>query len=84
MQWLKGKDRHVFAAGLTKRARDLDYDRVCGLWEAVTDQRLVEIRSGVPGEWHEARPTVDAALALVRACRDNFSGVIEETRRVLS
>lgn len=83
MQWLKNRDQHIFLEGLRKQARHLDFGRVRGLWLALSDRRLNQIRAVTPPEWADASPAVEYALGRIRQARINFDGVIDEVQRVL-
>ena len=80
---LQGQDRHIFWNELRRHARRLDFGRISGLWETLSDEYLERIRRGVPEEWDAACPAVDKALDRIRHARANMSGVIREVRRVL-
>ena len=83
LRWLHGQDRHIFWKELRRHAQRLDFGRISGLWETLSDECLERIRRAVPAEWDEACPAVDKALDRIRQARANMSGVISEVRRVL-
>lgn len=83
LRWLHGQDRHIFWKELRRHAGKLDFGRISGLWETLSDEYLERIRRAVPTEWDEACPAVDKALARIRQARANMSGVMSEVRRVL-
>ena len=62
MQWLKNPGQHIFVEGLRKHARHLEFGSVRGLWLALSDRRLDQIRAATPPEWADASPAVDYAL----------------------
>ena len=78
---LRWMNDHIFFSRLRRRC--LDFGPLRELWCAIPDMRLQEYRNAIPPEWDRALATVDEALDRVRSARDNFDGIIAETRRVL-
>lgn len=80
LQWLHGHDQHIFWDELRRHARNLDFGRISGLWETLSDECLERIRRAIPAEWCGARPAVDKALNRIRQAKANMSGVTNEVR----
>lgn len=75
-------DRHVFFAAI--KSQSVDFSRLVGAWEAVSDARLAEYRAALPAEWESASGTIDKVLGFVSDLRDNIQPAMIEIQRALS
>lgn len=50
----------------------------------MSDARIVQYGSVIPGEWAGATGAVGTALTLIRGARDNIDACLAEVKRVLT
>ena len=81
LSWLQGDDRHVFARRL--RPVDVDFDAIRAAWSGLSDDCLSDYEASLPMEWNAASAMIAAALAHVRAVRDNIDACLTEIGRIL-
>jgi hypothetical protein len=74
-------DRHVFFTAIKGQA--LDFSRLIGAWEAISDDRLAQYRAALPVEWNGASDTIEKVLSFVRDLRDNIQPAMMEVQKVL-
>lgn len=81
LDWLIRPGGHVLAGLL--RGKSVDFARLRGAWDAITDQRLGQYRAALPPEWRDADPFVGRTLSYLATLRDNAQSVLDEVMRVL-
>ena len=74
-------DKHVFFAAIKSQA--VDFSRLIGAWEAISDARLAEYRAALPTEWESANDTIEKVLGFVRELRENIQPAMMEVQKVL-
>lgn len=74
-------DKHVFFAAIKSQA--VDFSRLIGAWEAISDARLAEYRAALPQEWESANDTIEKVLGFVRELRENIQPAMMEVQKVL-
>lgn len=79
---IKGANRHVFFADL--QGKSLDFSRMMGAWQAVSDARLQEYRLALPPAWADGSEVADEILGYVAQVRENIEPALAEIARVLS
>ncbi len=74
-------DRHVFFTAIKSQA--LDFSRLIGAWEAISDNRLAQYQAALPAEWNGASDMIGKVLGFVRQLRDNIRPAMKEMKKVL-
>lgn len=79
---LETPGNHIFLDELKGRA--IEFGAMRDAWSDLSDERIKEYESAVPGEWDVAGPAVKDALSLIRGVRDQIDGCLAEVKRVLT
>ena len=74
-------DRHVFFTAI--KGQTLDFSRLIGAWEAISDARLAQYQAALPAEWNGASDMIGKVLGFVRELRDNIRPAMMEVQKVL-
>ncbi len=74
-------DRHVFFTAL--KGQTLDFSRLIGAWEAISDDRLAQYQAALPAEWNGASDLIGKVLSFVKELRDNIRSAMKEVQKVL-
>lgn len=74
-------DRHVFFTAI--KGQTLDFSRLIGAWEAISDDRLAKYQAALPAEWNGASDMIGKVLGFVRQLRDNIRPAMTEMQKVL-
>ncbi|WP_193176423.1 HipA family kinase [Oricola nitratireducens] len=72
---------HIFREPL--RGLPINYEPISERWQNISDARLEEYLDALPGEWNDARATIQAGIDLIKEARDRIDGCIDEMRRIL-
>lgn len=74
-------DRHVFYTAI--KGQTLNFSRLIGAWEAISDDRLAQYQAALPAEWNGASGMIEKVLAFVRQLRENIRPAMMEIQKVL-
>jgi hypothetical protein len=74
-------ERHVFFTAIKGQA--LDFSRLIGAWEAISDDRLAQYQAALPAEWNGSSDMIVKVLGFVRQLRDNIRPAMKEMQKVL-
>ena len=74
-------DRHVFFTAI--KGQTIDFSRLIGAWEAISDARLAQYQAALPAEWNDASGMIGKVLGFVRELRDNIRPAMIEVQKVL-
>lgn len=74
-------DRHVFFTAI--KGQTLDFSRLIGAWEAISDARLAQYQAALPAQWNGASDMIGKVLGFVRELRDNIRPAMMEMQKVL-
>lgn len=78
---LETPGRHIFRAGLSRRA--IDFQPIRDAWSGLPDAQIRAYGEQLPTEWSGASGAVTKALTLIREARDNIDACLVEVKRVL-
>lgn len=81
LEGMKGPQQHIFSADLQGRA--VDFSRLQGAWQAVSDARLNEYRAALPPAWGNDGGVAQDALDYIAQVRENIVAAMAEVARVL-
>ncbi|MBC7683123.1 MAG: hypothetical protein H7172_12400 [Ferruginibacter sp.] len=73
--------RHLFFTAI--KGQTLDFSRLIGAWEAISDDRLAQYQAALPAEWNGASDMIGKVLGFVRQLRDNIRPAMTEMQKVL-
>ena len=74
-------DQHVFYKAI--KSQSIDFSRLIGAWEAISDDRLAQYQAALPAEWNGASDMIRKVLGFVRQLRDNIRPAMMEMQKVL-
>lgn len=74
-------DRHVFFTAI--KGQTLDFSRLVGAWEAISDARLAQYQAALPVEWNGASAMIEKVIGYARELRDNIRPAMMEVQKVL-
>jgi hypothetical protein len=82
LNWVGVPGAHIFAGEL--KGRNVDYRPIKDRWGSLSDTRVAEYQTAIPGEWAGSDAAVQAACKLIRDARDNIDACLDEVRRILT
>ena len=74
---------HIFAAQLSKAAKELDLAPIRAAWAALSDRQIDDYAVSLPPEWTVDRSLTAFAVARIKECRDRIDDCVTECRRAL-
>ena len=83
LQYMKGKEQHIFRCELVRRSRLLDFKQLRNRWTELDEGYLAECHSVIPQEWAGGQAVAEQAITQVCRAKENIDGLIDELRRIL-
>ncbi len=74
--------RHVFLEEL--RGRKIEFDRLSGAFDGITNSRLAEYREALPDEWTQDPASVDGILGYIRELKERLPLAINQLLEALA
>jgi len=82
LESIKGPNRHVFFSDL--QGKSVDFNRLMGAWQAVSETRLHDYRQALPPAWNDDGGIAEEIVDYIRSVRDNIAPALAEIARVLA